>query len=584
MPPPSRFRQAVVSPPAAAVCASPFVAVLSHKGYSPVSVDVAADGNIRSIESWRKIFFSFAITVSPEVLGNPHDEVTTEITEPVMLVKLMSLIVDTRSGMAVDTLRANQAYGFDRAGAVEAFPPVVVPEATALPDVRPVGFVYDALMLKHEAPDSRIPEAPVRVERAHAALVAHPLIGLVLDAHRIQARPATTDEITLVHDAAIYRSFLDQNVPLGEAVMAPLKSDVYACSATAAAVRLACGASIDACKWVWDFAEGEPPAASREPVAAFALIRPPGHHCSKDTPSGFCIANNAVVAAENLRRHVAGSSPQHHRTRIAIIDLDVHHGEGTQALVEDDPETLYISTHRFDEGAFYPCGSAGGAEHVGPHHTIVNIPFNTAAADPERCHAVISDLALVRAWERIILPQLEAFTPELIIVSLGFDAAYGDPLGKMSVEGGFAVVLRKLMQWCSAYSFTVNGGGVACRGVVCLLEGGYQPSVVAARTCECFEALLRWQDRGKSAEEQRVHEHPKSWGDVRRKQERKLSEYTALTSAAEVDKTSATEPDKKVHPVAPPLVPTDAELWEKHVGWVEASLHHVIDARAQQRR
>jgi acetoin utilization deacetylase AcuC-like enzyme len=533
-------------------------------------------GAIRSIDAWLRVFATFQVHAPAEVLQ--CDPNHPDLVDTTLLLKLMSLIVDKRSGMTVESLKPNGGYTFDRAGAIDAFVPAA---AVAVCDVRPVAFVYDERMLKHEAADSRIPEAPIRVERAYTALVAHPVIGPVLNAHRIPSRQALVEEIVRVHDERIYRRYFEEGAQLADAVGAPLKSDVYSCDASATAVRLACGASIDACKWVWDF---DSEHALREPVAAFALIRPPGHHCSKDTPSGFCIANNAVVAAQSVRHHALNQSLAH-KPRIAIVDLDVHHGEGTQALVEDDPDILYISTHRYDNAAFYPFGDAGSASHVGPHHTVVNIPFDTAASNPIHCHEVMSDMALVRAWERIMQPQLEAFAPELIIVSLGFDAAYGDPLGKMAVEGGFAVIMRKLMQWCSAFSFSVNGGRVPCRGVVCLLEGGYQPSVVAARTCECFEALLRWQDRGKSSEEQQVTSHPKTWSDVRRKQERQQIEFEACV--AQVANSSDATCDGSANPPASvpektSKVASNEDLWEMHVAWVEKTLNDVIDIRAQQ--
>ncbi|CUG86774.1 histone deacetylase, putative [Bodo saltans] len=591
----SRFRQAVVSPPPSAVSSGPFPIVLSCDGYPHMSVE-ALGGAIRSVDEWAKIFKTFDVNAPPDVLL--RDSHNSNVVEAVLLTKLMSLVVDKRSGMAVDTLKPNGGYTFDRSSAQESFV-LVSPGATgAVYDVQPVGFVYDELMLKHVSPNQRTPEAPIRVEKAHAALVAHPVTGPVLNSYRIPSRQATIEEITLVHDDTIYRRYLEDLVPLEEAVGAPLKTDVYSCEASAAAVRLACGASIDACKWVWDFGTEN---SSREPVAAFALIRPPGHHCSKDTPSGFCIANNAVVAARSLRHHQhAAAASTHtssqtlssHRPRIAIVDLDVHHGEGTQALVEGDPGILYVSTHRYDDARFYPYGPAGSATHVGPHHTVVNIPFDTAAWEPKHCHQVISDIALVSAWERIILPQLERFAPEIIIVSLGFDASYGDPLGKMAVEGGFAVILRKMMQWCSTYSFSVNGGGVPCRGVVCLLEGGYQPSVVAARTCECFEALLRWQDRGTSVEEQQVRNYPKTWADARRRQDRLQSEYEAYvaqakaTSDDKADDTTVLNDDADVPapqvPDKPSPMVSDDVLWERHIAWVDTTLNGVIDARARQ--
>lgn len=587
MPPPARFRRNEVP-------SEPFEVQLSSHGYSPCTAEVDSNGVIHSLQTWKRIMEHFGIVVTGTHLAPCSDANTSAASNSevskVLIARMMSLIVDGRSGFAVDVLKANNVYLFDLVAAKEMFSENIatgssaaVTGTTQLRDVQPVGFVFDKRMLLHEAADCRIPEAPVRVERAYAALCAHPLIGHVLNAHEIPPRAASVEEIVLVHDEAVYRPFLEGSAPLASVVTAPLKSDVYTCEATANAVRLACGASIDACRWVWDSYANAASDSGRQPLSAFCLIRPPGHHCSRDTPSGFCIANNAVVAARNLQVSAAneGKGP----LRVAIVDLDVHHGEGTQALVEDDPSILYLSTHRYDSGHFYPCGPAGAASHVGPHHTIVNIPFDTSAADPTACHAVMSDYALVQAWERIMRPQLEAFAPQLIVVSLGFDASYGDPLGRMSVEGGFAVVLRRLMQWCSSFSFLVSGGAAPCRGVVCLLEGGYQPSVVATRSCECFEALLTWQDRGLSPEEQSINNFPKTWSDVRSKSQRKQHErqVAAEENRGASPTTTGTEEisaDCSGGPTAHiDTPPSDLTLWERHLEWVDGTLHRVIEER-----
>ncbi|HEX2253374.1 MAG TPA: histone deacetylase [Thermoanaerobaculia bacterium] len=181
-------------------------------------------------------------------------------------------------------------------------------------------------------------------------------------------------------------------------------------------------------------------------AAAFAAIRPPGHHAERDTAMGFCWFNNVAVAAEHLRRH-------HGVERVAIFDFDVHHGNGTQHLFEARADVFYASTHQFP---FYPGTGAAGERGVGAGEgATLNVPLPAGTGDAGYREAVA---------ERVI-PALDAFAPDVLLVSAGFDAWRGDPLGGMRVsEEGFAVWSRLLADLAHR----------RCGGrVLSLLEGGY---------------------------------------------------------------------------------------------------------------
>lgn len=281
------------------------------------------------------------------------------------------------------------------------------------------------------------PGHPERPERAHVfdAVAAR---WLEKGGRSMPPRAASREELARVHDPA----YLDRIAgTAGEAVM--LDSDTFTSPESAGIALLAAGAAIQAAAHAVE---------QREP--AFALVRPPGHHAERDRAMGFCLYNNVAVAAAAML--VRGLQ------RIAIVDIDVHHGNGTQWMFYDDPRVLYVSTHQHP---FYP--GTGAADEVGDGEGrgfTVNVPMEAGCTD--------ADYAL--AHRAIVLPVLEEFAPELVLVSAGYDAHERDPLASMRVTArGFANIIAGLRE------IALRHGQMALS-----TEGGYELPALAA----CLEA------------------------------------------------------------------------------------------------
>lgn len=242
----------------------------------------------------------------------------------------------------------------------------------------------------------------------------------------VEPRRATDGELLRVHDAAHLQAMAATN---GRAVK--LDDDTFTSPESYEIALLAAGAAVQAADHALDTGE-----------TAIALVRPPGHHAERDTAMGFCLFNNvAVAAASALSRGLS---------RVAVVDIDVHHGNGTQWIFYADPRVLYISTHQFP---FYP--GTGAATEIGTGDGAgytVNIPLGAGATD--------ADYRLVT--REVMQPVLEQFAPGLTIVSAGYDAHEDDPLASMRVttEGfsGLVSVLASTAQRHGALALITEGG------------------------------------------------------------------------------------------------------------------------------
>jgi acetoin utilization deacetylase AcuC-like enzyme len=193
---------------------------------------------------------------------------------------------------------------------------------------------------------------------------------------------------------------------------------------------------------------------------AFVAARPPGHHATRAQPMGFCLFNNAAIAA----RHAIAA---HGLGRVAIVDFDVHHGNGVQEIFWSDENVLYCSSH---QSPHYP--GTGDKSERGAHDNIVNAPLRKGDGGAQ----------FLDAWRSEILPRVDAFRPDIIIICAGFDAHLHDPLGGLRlVEADFREVTLRIMEVAVR----------RCGGcIVSLLEGGYRPQDLAASVAAHVGALM----------------------------------------------------------------------------------------------
>ncbi|MFL5510063.1 MAG: histone deacetylase [Gemmatimonadaceae bacterium] len=261
----------------------------------------------------------------------------------------------------------------------------------------------------------------------------------------LEGRHATIDEIALAHDPAYIASVR----VIAEQGGGRLDADTVASSGSWDAATAGTGCVLSAV----DLSVGGINPRS------FSAVRPPGHHAVRSRAMGFCLFGNVAIAAHYARR-------KHSLQRILIVDWDVHHGNGTQALVETEPDIHFVSMHQWP---WYP--GTGAAEDRGPHRSVWNVPKPPGLSRSE----------YVESLERGIDDATKGFIPDLILISAGFDSLAGDPLGGFTLEfDDFDSLTRSLVaraeSWC--------GGRV-----VSALEGGYAPERVGEAAVRHLRAL-----------------------------------------------------------------------------------------------
>ena len=285
------------------------------------------------------------------------------------------------------------------------------------------------------------PGHPEQVARLDAVLGA--LEGM--DLLRIKAPLAADDDILRAHPKAHLDAIRDAAPDSG---WRSLDADTHMSVGTLKAAFRAVGAVVRAVDLVM----------AGEAQNAFAAVRPPGHHAERETPMGFCFFGNVAIAAKYALDH-------HGLTRVAIVDFDVHHGNGTQDLVEDDTRILFCSTH---QSPLYP---GTGAAHETGVGNVLNVPLPEGTGSK----------AFRDVMERVVLPRVDAFSPQLLLISAGFDAHKADPLAGMMLEtADFAWVTERLCDLADKH----------CQGrVVSALEGGYDLDALGAAAAAHVKVL-----------------------------------------------------------------------------------------------
>jgi acetoin utilization deacetylase AcuC-like enzyme len=289
------------------------------------------------------------------------------------------------------------------------------------------------------------PETSERLRAVLAALEAEEFGPLL----RESAPLATVEQLSRVHPRDYVEAILAIRPDLGEPAQLDGDTIMSAGSAEAAA-RAAGGAclAVDAVMEGWA-------------RTAFAAVRPPGHHAEPNKPMGFCLFNNAAVAALHARVRWGIE-------RVAVVDFDVHHGNGTQAIFAADPGLFYASSHQ------HPCyPGTGEVWERGVAENILNVPLRARDGGP----------AFRIAWEETIIPALDKFDPGLLIVSAGFDAHIADPLAQLRLEtSDFTWITEQLLGVADRHC----GGRLAS-----VLEGGYDLNALAASAAAHVRALMR---------------------------------------------------------------------------------------------
>lgn len=318
------------------------------------------------------------------------------------------------------------------------------------------GLVYDQQMMSHyNLWDSHHPEMPQRVSRIMRRLEELGLAGRCLT---LRPRPATDAELLTCHSSEyVGRLRATEKMKTRELHRESTNFDsIYICPSTFACAQLATGA---VCRLVEAVLAGEI-------LNGAAVVRPPGHHAERDAACGFCFFNSVAVAAR-CAQAISGRA-----LRILIVDWDVHHGNGTQHIFEEDPSVLYISLHRYDHGTFFPMGDEGACSQMG-RAAGTGFTVNVAWNGPH-----MGDTDYLSAWHRLVLPIAYEFNPELVLVSAGFDAAQGDPLGGCNVSPeGYAHLTHLLM-------------GLASGRIILILEGGYNLTSISESMAACVRSLL----------------------------------------------------------------------------------------------
>ena len=301
-------------------------------------------------------------------------------------------------------------------------------------------LISHADCLTHVTPEGH-PERAARLDH-----VLHALETLDLD--RVTAPLAAEDDILRIHPAA-YLADLRRNLPADGFFR--IDADTWMSPGSLVAAFRGAGATVRAVDMV----------LGGEAANAFCAIRPPGHHAERATAMGFCLFGNAALAAKHALDH-------HGLNRVAVLDFDVHHGNGTQDLLWDEPRALFVSSHQMP---LWP--GSGREDETGAHDNVLNLPLAPGTGGAE----------MRAAWSERAFPRLREFAPDLVVISAGFDAHQDDPLAQLAWSTGD-------FRWITAEICALARDLCAGR-IVSTLEGGYDLTALGAAARAHVEELTK---------------------------------------------------------------------------------------------
>ncbi len=309
-----------------------------------------------------------------------------------------------------------------------------------------VGFVYDPRYLDHEMGHSH-PESPERLRAINTQLQSS---GTWTRLHQLTPRRAERKWVERIHESS-YLASLEQRSPVEG--YASLDPDTSMSPGTLEAAYWATGGALAAVDAIM----------TGDIDHAFCAVRPPGHHAEADRAMGFCFLNTVAIAARYIQEH-------HGLQRVLIVDWDVHHGNGTQHAFYEDPSVMFFSTHQFP---YYP--GTGRATEIGEGQgkgMTINVPLAGGEGDEE----------YREVFQKVLIPAADAFRPEFIVISAGFDAHRDDPLASMELtEQGYAELTNIVLSIAKNFS---NNRILAC------LEGGYHLQALAGSVDQHLQSLL----------------------------------------------------------------------------------------------
>ncbi|KAL0084853.1 hypothetical protein J3Q64DRAFT_1640413, partial [Phycomyces blakesleeanus] len=315
------------------------------------------------------------------------------------------------------------------------------------------GYVYGVEMSYHanlnQSEDH--PEDPLRIFSIYNKLQQS---GLLDDCVRLMCKKAHARDVLMVHTEEHFKNIKSTKSMTRNQLLDMENShdSIYLNGHTYECSMYAIGSVIEACRAVIE----------NRVKNAFAIVRPPGHHAETEHAMGFCVMNNVAIATRYCMTHLDTK-------KVMILDWEI--GNGTQEIFSDDPNVLYVSLHRFENGSFYPQNQKGRADYFGSKRgkgKTVNVPWPKEG---------MGDAEYIYAFEQVIMPIAREFAPSLVIVSAGFDAAHGDHIGQCEVTpAGYGQMTHMLMS-------LANGK------VVMALEGGYNINSIAVSSVGCMAVL-----------------------------------------------------------------------------------------------